>query len=274
MQQIAHTATPLIGKKSEEIRKIQIFIDELNGLLDRSCDCLKRSFAVNTLFNFIDGHRDCLGIEERDIYEAPALYHAFHEYLPRWCDAARKTVTHPPHIPYFDPGLARIMMGKSISAEVNEAVRKKLPLPPMAMGSSQVSYRQLFDLKVYRSFVELNGMDYEVLKPFSGVSKLVYFYSLQGIPPKETPIIQEYQLVSADEPVGEPSVTVLQGAGFPMHRGSSGHFTVDFEGKTYRALSSRSSDASWIFQRTPMLTLVYKTLERKLDAALSTSDRF
>lgn len=319
LQQIAHTATPLVGKKSEEIRKIQIFIDELNGLLDRSYACLKRSFFPGVwkvgfglqewtdervqyllfaieqgrndplikqidpgmnifrdadigsysycgnnqlvqdpkraarrfvlkrlkeliglnilsiridflcreyLFDFIDGHRNCLGIEERDIYEAPALYHAFHEYLPRWCEVARKAVTYPPHIPYFDPGLARMMIGRSISAEVNEAVRKKLPLSPMAIGSSQVSYRQLFDLiefarstgrpverlywrptaprsgpwiwsgysdedalfnvrliyenfgKVYRSFVELNGMDYEVLKPFSGVSKLVYFGSL------------------------------------------------------------------------------------------------
>ena len=44
MQQIARSATPLIGQKTEEIKKIQIFIDELNALLDGSYACLKRVF--------------------------------------------------------------------------------------------------------------------------------------------------------------------------------------------------------------------------------------
>lgn len=240
LEQIARKATPLIGQKSEEVKRIQIFIDELNGLLDGSYACLKRAFfpgvwkigfglqgwtdkhiqyllfaieegrneplikqidpgfdifrdadigfyshygnnrlaqdpkkaarefvldrmktliglnglsirtdylAREYLFDFIDGHRDCLGIKEEDLYEAPVIYHAVHEYLPRWCDAARKALTHyPPHIPYFDPTLAQMMIGKSISEEVSIAVNKKLPLSSIAIGSSQISYRQLYDL--------------------------------------------------------------------------------------------------------------------------------
>ena len=44
MQEIANKATPLIGHKSAEIVKIQIFLDELNRLLDGSYGCVKRSF--------------------------------------------------------------------------------------------------------------------------------------------------------------------------------------------------------------------------------------
>jgi hypothetical protein len=43
LKEIARIATPLIGQKSKEIGQIQIFIDELNGLLDRDFICLKRA---------------------------------------------------------------------------------------------------------------------------------------------------------------------------------------------------------------------------------------
>ncbi len=417
LQQIARKATPLIGQKSEEVKKIQIFIDELNGLLDGSYACLKRGFfpgvwkiglglqgwsdecvqyllfaieegrneplikqieagldilqidpdigfysyfgknrlaqypknaarelvldrmktlirlnglsirtdilARESLFDFIDSHHECLGVVKQNLYEAPAIYHAFHEYFPRWCDAARRIVSdYRLHIPYFDPVLAQVMIGKSIAENVNTAVNNKLPFSPVTIGSSQISYRQirglvefaratgkpverlyrrptyrgtgpwiwsdysnddaLFNVRVifenfgdvYRRFVELNGMDYEVLKPFSNTSKLVIFYDPSKIPDSGTPRIWQYQLTSKDEPVGTPLVQVFPGTGPAIKRDGSGHPIVELEGKSYRVESHSVYEASFVFQRTPMLTLVYETLEKKLDVALGSGVRY
>ena len=407
LEEIARRATPLIGQKSDEVRKIQIFIDELNTLLDHSYSCLKRTFfpgvwkigfglqgwteeriqyllfsieegrndplikqiepgldifkdpdigfyshygdnqlrrdpksaarrfvldrmkklirsdglsirsdflAREFLFDFIDSHLECLGLEKKDKYEGLEIYRAFHEYLPRWADAARRAITYPSHNAYFDPTLAQMMMRKSISEEVNQAVNKKLPFGSIYIGSSQVSYRQLYDLAefarstgksverlyrrstlprtgpwiwseysdedslfdlrvifenfkdVYRSFVALNGMDYAVLRPFSSKSNLLIFYT----PPKmsHTPAITELQLVSKEKPDGTPFVRVLKGPALPIERDNSGHPNLVFEGKTYWVQEYLETEATFLFQRTPMLTLIYETLERKLTAIL------
>lgn len=412
LQEIANKATPLIGHKSPEIGKIQIFLDELNRLLDGSYGCLKRAFfpgvwkigfavqhwtdqrvqyrlfsieegkndplikqidpaldmfsnpdvgfysylgpnllaqnpkeaahefvfdrmkdlirqngvsirtdflAREFLFDFIDTHRHCLGLDKKDKYEGIEIYHAFHEYLPRWCDAARRTISYPSHIPYFDPTIAQMMMGKSNFEEVNLAMKKRLPFSSLYIGSSQVSYRQLYDLAefvrssgksverlyrrstvprtgpwswsgysdeecmfdlqvifenltdVYRSFVNLNGMDYAALKPFSSNSSLLVFYT----PPKmsHSPTIKKYQLVSKDEPVEELFVRILKDTGVAIKRDSSDNSTV-FEGKTYQVKWLGDGDASFVFQRTPMLTLVYETLERKLATALGRQAKY
>jgi Domain of unknown function (DUF4365) len=406
LQEIADKATPLIGYSSQEIRQIQIFLDELNRLLDGSYGCIKRSFfpgvwkigfavqnwtdqriqyrlfsidegkndplikqidpalgmfsnpdigvysylgpnplaqnpkeaahefifdrmkdiirenglsirtdflAREFLFDFIDTHRQCLGLEKKDEYEGIEIYHAFHEYLPRWCDAARRTISYPSHIPYFDPTIAQMMMGKSNFEEVDLAVKSKLPFSSLYIGSSQVSYSQLYDLAefvrstgrsverlyrrstvprigpwswsgykdeecmldlqvifenftdVYRSFVNLNGMDYAALKPFSSDSSFLVFYT----PPKmsHSPRIKKYQLVSTDEPVEELFVRVLRDPGIAIKRDSSGNSMV-FEGKTYPVKWLGDGDASFVFQRTPMLTLVYETLEQQIAAVL------
>jgi hypothetical protein len=406
LQQIASKATPLVGHKSQEIRKIQIFLDELNGLLDGSYGCLKRAFfpgvwkigfavqnwtdpriqyrlfsieegkndplikqidpsldmfsnpdvgfysyigpnlltqnpkeaahefvfdrmkdlvrqnglsirtdflAREFLFDFIDTHRLCLGLEKKDKYEGIEIYHAFHEYLPRWCDAVRRTIAYPSHIPYFDPTIAQALMGKSNFEEASLVVKKKLPFPSLYIGSSQVSYRQLYDLAefvrstgktverlyrrstvprtgpwiwsgysdeesmfdlrlifenfsdVYRRFVDLNGMDYAVLEPFSSDSSLLVFYTPPEI--SRRPTIQKYQLVSTDEPVGKPFVRVLKDTGLAIKRDRSGNPTM-FEGRTYQVEWLGDGDASFVFQRAPMLTLVYETLERKLASVL------
>jgi hypothetical protein len=344
LQQIANRATPLIGHQSQEIGTIQVFLDELNRLLDGSYGCLKRAFfpgvwkigfavqnwtndnvqyrlfgiaegtndplikqisldldmssspeigfysyrgpnqlaqnakktahefvlnrmkdlirqnglSIRTdflvrevLFDFVDTHRQCLGLDKKDKYDGTEIYHAFHEYLPRWCDIARKTINYPSHISHFDPTLAQKMIGKSISEEVDRAVNEKTPFSAMPIGFSQISYRQLYDLveflrssgksverlyrrstlprtgpwiwsgysdedsmfdlqvifenfpDVYRSFVDLNRMDYEVLKPFSSESNLLIFYT----PPKmsDGPAITQYRIVSEDECVGKRS---------------------------------------------------------------------
>jgi uncharacterized protein DUF4365 len=262
LQQIASKATPLVGHKSQEIGKIQIFLDELNGLLDGSYGCLKRAFfpgvwkigfavqnwtdpriqyrlfsieegkndplikqidpsldmfsnpdvgfysylgpnlltqnpkeaahefvfdrmkdlirqnglsirtdflAREFLFDFIDTHRLCLGLEKKDKYEGIEIYHAFHEYLPRWCDAVRRTIAYPSHIPYFDPTIAQMMMTKSNFEEVILVVKTKLPFPSLYIGSSQVSYRQLYELA---EFVRSTGKTVERLYRRSTVPRI------------------------------------------------------------------------------------------------------
>lgn len=412
LQEIANKATPLIGHKSPEIGKIQIFLDELNRLLDGTYGCVKRPFfpgvwkigfaiqnwtdqrvqyrlfsieegkndplikqidpaldlfsnpdvgfysylgpnllaqnpkeaahefvfdrmkdlirqnalsirtdflAREFLFDFIDSHRDCLGLDKKDKYEGIEIYHAFHEYLPRWCDAARRTINYPSHIPYFDPTIAQAMMGKSIFEEVNLTVKKKLPFSSLYIGSSQISYRQLYDLAefvrstgksverlyrrstfsrtgpwiwsgrsdedsmfdlrvifenfrdVYRSFVDLNGMDYEELKPPSNEASLLIFYTSPKL--ADSPAIIRYPVISKDQPREKPFVRALKGTSLPIQRDDSGHPQIVFEGKTYAIERHTDSDASFVFQKTPMLTLVYETLERKLAAALGQAGR-
>lgn len=116
-------------------------------------------------------------------------------------------------------------------------------------------------------------MDYEVLKPFSTASNVVIFYRPPKIPDSDTPAIRQYHLASKDEPVGQPSARVLEGDGLPIKRDGSGHPTVEFEGKTYRVQWYAMGEASFVFQRAPMLTLVYETLEQRLHAALGTGER-
>jgi hypothetical protein len=131
------------------------------------------------------------------------------------------------------------------------------------MSDLQVIFENFTD--VYRSFVNLNGMDYATLKPFSSDSSLLVFYT----PPKmsHSPKIKKYQLVSKDEPVEELFVRVLKDTGVAIKRDSSGNSTV-FEGKTYPVKWLGGGDARFVFQRTPMLTLVYETLEQQLATAL------
>ena len=213
------------------------------------------------------------------------------------------------------------MIGKSISEEVSIAIDKKLPFSSMTIGSSQISYQQLYELvdfarstakpierlyrrpgsqgagrwiwrgyshqnalfnvrliyenvgDVYQRFIELNGMDYETLKPFSNATKLVIFYAPPKNPQSDTPTISQYHLASNGEPVGKPSISVLEGAGLPIERDGSGRPTVKFEGNTYRLQWHSVGEASFVFQKLPMLSLVYKTLEQKLTDALGGSER-
>ena len=123
-------------------------------------------------------------------------------------------------------------------------------------------------VKTYRSLVQINGMDDEVLKRFSRVSKLVVFYSSPRISGTEKPTIEEYEFADG-ETISEPSVEVLIGPGPQIERHGLAQRTVMFEGKTHRLQGYRKRNVSFLFQGSPMLTLIYETLKRRLDTALA-----
>jgi hypothetical protein len=271
------------------------------------------------LFSFIDRFGQALGLTSKDRYEAAELNHALNEYFPRWCNAAREAVSwYPPHIPYFDPGIARMLLGRSISEQVKKAVEQRLPIKPIDVGSSEFSFIQLHRaveqlrangtaierpllrgtatnagryiwsrftdeeafsnvrvlyeqlIPAYRSFIIQNGMDYNSLRPFRGIAKVLYFFTPAHRLNDDCSLLEEFQLLGSGESDGDPVVSVVRGpSALNPQRNSSGVLMVELEGQSYRVHSHSRGLADGAFKSNPLRTMIFEMFIEQLRKRLT-----
>lgn len=105
------------------------------------------------LFDFIDRHTFCLGIESKDSYSLAELNFALNSYFPRWCIVAKDHVNYPAHLDHIDPGIIGLILHpakyREIDKKVKELIYKNAKIPPFPVGSLFFSFRTVYDLLSY-----------------------------------------------------------------------------------------------------------------------------
>lgn len=115
------------------------------------------------LFDFIDRHTFCLGIESKDSYSLTELNFALNLYFPRWCIVAKDHVNYPAHLDHLDPGIIGLILHPAKYSEIDKRVRELIDrnakVPPFPVGSLFFSFRTVYDLLSYCNSENIYSLD-------------------------------------------------------------------------------------------------------------------